>query len=477
MALPKRIHFIGVGGVGMSGLACMFLHAGCDATGSDRALDRPENEDVFRALRESGARLFHQDGSAYADALPDALVYSTAIEADNPDFRLAPPDVPRLHRSQALALALQSLNASTRTIAVTGTCGKTSVSAWLADALYELNADPGMLSGGFVKKFRSRRNAGNYRAGNGNEFVLEADESDKSLLNYVPEIALILNIGTDHFSREELADAFRAFANSARFGAVLSLEACREIGIESLTAPRIELFSVDPDAPAAWNGRRVCKLNSYRIENGAARCSFDSMPEIRLPAPGIHNAANAAAVFATLRLCGFPADASLRAIESFQGVCRRFDAAGRLPCGAPVVDDYAHNVEKILSCLEAVHELSDESGGRILAVFQPHGFAPLRFMRDRLFQELERALRPGDRFALLPVYYAGGTASFSPTSDEVAASWREASPRPERYEVFADRAACEEWLFSNAKADDFVLIMGARDNSLSIWAKKIGKKT
>lgn len=477
MSLPKRIHFIGIGGIGMSGLARMFLRAGCAVSGSDRALGRPEKEQLFQSLRAAGASLFPQDGSAFDAGQPDALVYSTAIESDNPDLLRAAPTVRRLHRSQALAIALDSLDGRVRTIAVTGTCGKTSVSAWLADALYELGENPGMLCGGFVKKFRTGRNAGNWRDGNGAEFVLEADESDKSLLNYAPEIALILNIGTDHFSREELADAFRAFANSARFGAVLSWEAYREIGPDTLSVPRLELFSVDPNAPDEENGRPVLKLKTYRIEHGRARCVFGSLPELRLPAPGLHNAANALAVLSALRLLGIPSKRALPAVEAFQGVARRFDVAGRLPCGAVVVDDYAHNVEKILSCLEAAHELADETGGRIFAVFQPHGFAPLRFMRDKLFDALERSLRNGDRFAMLPVYYAGGTAAFSPTSDEVVESWKRKTSNPDRYRVFPGRAACEEWLKSDARSGDFVLIMGARDDSLSIWAKKIANET
>ncbi len=477
MSLPKRIHFIGIGGIGMSGLARMFLRAGCIVSGSDRALGRPEKEQLFQSLRAAGADLFLQDGSAFDAGQPDALAYSTAIESDNPDLLRAAPSVRRLHRSHALAIALDSLDKRVRTIAVTGTCGKTSVSAWLADALYELGEDPGMLCGGFVKKFRSERNAGNWRDGNGAEFVLEADESDKSLLNYTPEIAVILNIGTDHFSREELAGAFRSFANSAKFGAVLSLEAYQEIGPTTLSVPRIELFSVDPNAPDEENGHPVLKLNSYRIEHGCARCVFSSLPELRLPAPGLHNAANALAVLASLRLLGFSAERALPAVEAFQGVARRFDIAGRLPCGAVVVDDYAHNVEKIISCLEAAHELADETGGRILAVFQPHGFAPLRFMREKLFEALERALGDEDRFAMLPVYYAGGTAAFSPTSDEVVESWKAKASNPDRYRLFPDRRACDEWLKSNARPRDFILIMGARDDSLSIWARKIANET
>ena len=126
-AFPKKIHFIGIGGIGMSGLAQMFRDLGCAVTGSDRALGHPENERIFAALRKCGAKLYPQDGSVYADGYaPDAIVYSTAIESDNPDFRYAPPGTRRLHRSEALSLGIGALRGRF-TVAVTGTCGKTTV--------------------------------------------------------------------------------------------------------------------------------------------------------------------------------------------------------------------------------------------------------------------------------------------------------------------------------------------------------------
>ena len=472
---PKSLHFVGVGGIGMSGLAQMFLDLGCEVTGSDRALGHPENARIFSALEAAGVKLFPQDGSVYAGGYaPDAIVYSTAIEEDNPDFRCAPAGTRRLHRSQALSLGIGALRGRF-TIAVTGTCGKTTVSAWLADALYRLNGDPGVLAGGYVKRFREEGAAGNYRKGAGRDFVLEADESDKSLLNYVPDGALILNIGTDHYSREELAEVFRRFAVSARSVVVMELAAFQEIGPETFPPGKlILLFSDDPQAPASCAGRPVLHLDSYRVADGSAWCSFCGLPEIRLPLPGRHNALNALAVHTVLTTRGYDPAEALRAVSEFGGVARRFDRVGVTPSGAQVIDDYAHNVEKLASCIRAAQELTPE--GHVTTVFQPHGFAPLRFMREALANALPGLLREGDEFVFLPVYYAGGTASFTPTSEEVAESCR-AVPgiRPGAVLSFADREACAAHLAETAKAGDAVVVAGARDESLSIWAKSLTK--
>ena len=474
---PKSLHFVGIGGIGMSGLAQMFRDLGCAVTGSDRALGHPENERIFAALRKCGAKLYPQDGSVYAGGhSPDAIVYSTAIEEDNPDFRCAPPGTRRLHRSEALSLGINAMRGRF-TIAVTGTCGKTTVSAWLADALDRLGGDPGMLSGGYVKRFREEGAAGNYRGGFGRDFVIEADESDKSLLNYVPDTALVLNIGTDHYSRGELAEVFLKFSLSARTCAVMELAAFQEIGPEKFPAGKlILLFSGDPDAPVSCAGRPVLRLNSYRVADGSTWCAFNGLPEIRLPMPGRHNALNALAVHTVLTSRGYDALDALKAVSEFAGVARRFDRAGVMANGAQVIDDYAHNVEKLASCIGAAQELAPE--GRVLTVFQPHGFAPLRFMREALAKALPSILRPADEFIFLPVYYAGGTASFSPTSAEVAVTCRDAAgARAGSILDFDDRQECERYLKQALKRGDVVIVAGARDESLSIWAKSLTKYT
>ncbi len=465
--LPGSLHFVGVGGIGMSGLAQMALSLGSRVSGSDRALEAPENARIIDSLRAQGVRLFPQDGSVYESFRPDAIVYSTAIEEDNPDFAKAPEGVRRMHRSEALALAMASLGGS-GAIAVTGSCGKTSVSAWLAEALENAGKSPTLLSGGLANRFAKDGLAGNFRRGSGSLCVLEADESDKSLLNYSSDYAAVLNIGIDHYSKEELARVFREFLSKVSKGALIERDAFEAIGPESLQGIDVTVFSLDPSASSSFHGRRLLKLDSYRTSGGKALASFDGQPEFELPAPGIHNAANALAVYSMLRLLGLDRPSARDATMSFSGVWRRFERAGRTLLGAPVYDDYAHNVEKIVSCIEAAREVCG-SGGGVKALFQPHGFGPWGFMREELYPALERILRPNDLFGVLPVFYAGGTSSFKPSSQEVVDGYL-AKGGSGLYKAFASREEAEAYVDASAKEGDVVLVMGARDNSLSNWA-------
>lgn len=468
--LPRSLHFVGVGGIGMSGLAQLAAGLGLTVTGSDRAFAAPENARIFRSLEAQGVRIFPQDGSVYAETVPDALVYSTAIEPDNADFSRAPAGTPRLHRSKALELLVGACR-SAEVTAVAGTCGKTSVTAHLTEALNRLGADPGMLCGGLVNSLVTDRYAGNFRPGSG-AFVLEADESDQSLLNYTPDSALVLNIGTDHYPKDVLARVFGQFIRNTRRNAVLAASVLDAVGKDVCAGKNILIFHDGPPGKGApvYRGFPAVRLDSCRIADGHAYCSFDGQAEITLAAPGFHNALNALAVYAALRLDGYEKAEAASAAGSFSGVWRRFDYAGKTRSGITVYDDYAHNVEKLLSCLRSAQSIS---AGGVMILFQPHGFGPFGFMRDELFRMLEKNLRDQDVFGFLPVYYAGGTSSFKPSAAEVAESYRILSGRPERYPDFSGRADAEKYLFSHLKNGETAVIAGARDNSLSLWAKKI----
>ena len=476
--LPESLHFAGIGGIGMSGLAQMALAMGRKVSGSDRAYGKAENAVLFDSLLSQGAEVFPQDGSRYEKGeLPGAIVYSTAVEKTNPEFQKAPSSIPLLHRSQAMELAIREQK-SENNFAVAGTCGKTSVTAHLAEALKVLGADPGVLCGGLVNAFRTGKMAGNFAKGSGKYFVIEADESDKSLLNYPVDAAMVLNIGTDHYSREELCKVFGEFLRRTSRIAVIQDEAFLEMkNVLPVPVDHLEkmLFSVRNDSPACLDGIRVIKGTDYGKErSGAFTVKIDGMRTV-LPSPGLYTASNACAVYTALLLLGFASKDAIEAVQDFHGVWRRFDFAGRMHCGARVYDDYAHNVEKILSCLSAAKEVAD---GRIIALFQPHGFAPFSFMREELFSRLEKVLSSTDVFGFLPVYYAGGSASFTPASEEVAASYREKtclSGRRNSYLSFADRNAARSFVRENAKEGDVILVMGARDNSLSFFARELAE--
>lgn len=475
MKKVQTLHFAGVGGIGMSGLAAFSRSLGIETTGSDRASSASENSHIFSALENLGVKIYPQDGSAYKDFTPDYIVYSTALEDDNPDFINAPASARQIHRSEAMELLIK-MSGERRVISIGGTSGKTSVSSRLSEALYRIGADPSFLVGGLLNAFEKESPPGNFRSGQGEFFVLEADESDKSLLNYTSDVAVVLNIGTDHYSKEELAEVFRKFIAGSREFALVEDAALESIGSDTLGDTKIVVFSTDFNAPETIDSYPVFKLDSYRVEDGCAYCSFDGLSEIALNAPGLHNAANALAVYALLRNFGYGAEESKYAVSSFSGVKRRFDFIGRTECGAAVYDDYAHNVEKLLSCISASHDALDGTDGRTIIFFQPHGFTPLGFMREELFEMLEKTLHKDDIFALMDVYYAGGTASFKPTSQEVGDDFISRSCHPECYRVFDSRIDAEKFAKNHAKSSDLLIIAGARDNSLTVWAKKICKK-
>jgi len=456
-----KLHFIGIGGIGMSGLAQFLANSGCVVSGSDRAYGQPENKRIFSPLEQQGIKIYSQDGSYMNTGAPDALIYSTAIEEDNPDFARG-SGIPRIHRSQALKEGM--LMTGKKMIAVTGSCGKTSVTAWLAETLYLLGLSPSMLSGGAVNRFCSEKLVGNFYPGNGDCFVFEADESDKSLMAYNPDMALILNIGIDHYPEKELIELFGSFCGNVSKSIVIEAEAHDKLKSHIPAHLQVRTFSTAPNTKADW------VLTDYLTGRDGAKAIVNGALEINLPIPGRHNAANAIAVLAAVELMGIKPLSSLKAISDFKGVWRRFNFAGKNSKGTRVYDDYAHNVDKILSCINAAREISS---GRILAVFQPHGYGPFGFMKDELFKALETGLKRDDVFAILPVFYAGGTSSFKPKTEDVIKEFQEKGSK--NYICFEDRKKGGEWLLANCRENDVILIMGARDNSLSDWSLELGR--
>jgi UDP-N-acetylmuramate--alanine ligase len=443
--IKGSVHFVGIGGVGMSGLAQMYRWAGFEVSGSDRALNNPENIELFAKLRKQGIRIHLQDGSFIKEGNPSLMVYSTAIESDNPDF-IAGKDIEKIHRAKALSQIVVFMKDKV-SIAISGSCGKTTATAWAGEALYNLGLDPIVLNGGMINSFCDETYTGNFHPGKGKYFIYEADESDKSLVAFSPDYSVLLNIGTDHYSKEELVEVFEKFLKNTKKGAVIESELFEMLSKESYSHLQVKIVS--------------CNVNREKIE-------------FHLPQPGEHNVANALCVIALINLIIPDIDLQkvISAVESFNGVYRRFEKKGFTSNGAQVIDDYAHNVEKIVSCIKTAQEISS---GRVFAVFQPHGYGPFKFMREPLFPELEKCLRTDDKFILMPVYYAGGTSSFTPKSEEVHAEYDSKSIIKDRYLFFENRVSAGKFLQDNTSSGDTIIIMGARDSSLALWADELTK--
>jgi UDP-N-acetylmuramate--alanine ligase len=468
-----NIYFIGICGIGMSGIAQAFRWLGHNAAGSDRQSDpRGINSGLINYFNKKGIKIFPQDGSFRESFHPEIIVYSSAVEKDNPDFAAA-GNTRKIHRSEALALLLKELPNKT-SIAVTGCSGKTTVSCWIAEALENLACDPVAVIGGKSIAFSKDGAPGNFRDGGGDFFVFEADESDKSLLNYSPDYVVILNTGTDHYPEDEQNEVFAKFAGMAKKAVITSSEIYEKISTQLPAKTHFVIFDDDTKRERHSDGKTAdFRVTAYSMpkenKDGRAKVVIQTTKrEIRisLPFPGFHNAMNSAAVLAALSALEIEGDIP-SAIENFSGVHRRFQFLGNTKSNCPVFDDYAHNPDKISSCIVTAKEISN---GRLFFVFQPHGYGPLGFMKEKLAENLKKVLHKNDVFIFLPVYYAGGTSSFSPKSEEAADEYR-------RRKIgncihCPDRSEAEK-ILSSANSKDCIIIAGARDESLAQWANTL----
>ncbi len=443
----SRLHFAGILGSGMSAIAQYCAWNGIAVTGSDRLLDSPDVRDARDKLAALGCLLFAQDGSAVRRGT-DALVVSTAIEETNPDVAAArSAGVPIVHRSDVLAAAVESKT----TVAVAGTSGKSTVTAMIWEFLDACGKSPSLISGAGLVRLEKRGLIGNAFKGDSDILVIEADESDGTCAKYKPYLTVFLNVSKDH---KPVAETLALFSTLARQSSVavtnaddpllLPLGAARSFGMAGDFAPD-KVLSVAPDVSFLRAGVTYS-----------------------LPLPGVHNLSNLLAALCVCDLLGCDGPGLSRAAAGYLGVQRRFSVA-QLACGIRVIDDYAHNPEKIRAALAAAHLFS----GRVLAVFQPHGFGPTRFLKDEFVAMFARELTKGDVLFLLPIYYAGGTAQKDISSDEIAGLVRTAGRT-----VIAphDRGELVALIKQHAAPGDTVLMMGARDPSLPRLVEEIKKK-
>jgi UDP-N-acetylmuramate--alanine ligase len=383
------VHFVGIGGSGMSGIARLFLGAGHTVTGSDRS----ENHNT-EALRELGATVhIGHDAANLGDA--DALVFTGALWPDNPEYLLAVErGIPVLHRSQALAWLI----AGQRLIAVAGAHGKTTSTGMIITALLELGADPSFVNGGVIQSIGTSA-----ARGSGELFVVEADESDGSFLLYDTAVALVTNVDADHLdhygSHEAFDEAFIEFTRKASELVVISSDDPGAVRVGDALRSRDggkRILSFGTDAAAD------VRIHSI-VADGPVAFTLDwdgAEYPARLRVPGVHNALNAAGAFAVLVGLGFDPAAALSGIELFGGTERRFELHGTVR-GVSVYDDYAHHPTEVAAALSAARSVVGE--GRIIAIHQPHLYSRTQLMAGdfaRVYEEL------ADRTIVLDVFGA-----------------------------------------------------------------------
>ncbi len=371
----RRLHFIGIGGAGMSGLALVCARLGATVTGSDRA-----DSSYMECLRAAG---LEPEIGHHAANLPEGaeVVVSTAIAAENPELSLARErGVEPIHRGALLA----ELCAEKRLIAIAGTHGKTTTTAMAVWALRAIGADPAFFVGGEVPGVGEGGSAANAGWGEGEWVVAEADESDASFLRLRPEVAVITNVEMDHHARwgslAELHAAFEQFVAPAA-GAVLPVDAAASSGQERHLAANPLYARIAADKPV----RRF-------------DADVPGPAELALAVPGLHNRANARAALAAIGLAGLDVEAAAAALADFPGVRRRLELKGSR-AGFRIYDDYGHHPTEVRAALSALRELRPE---RLIAVFQPHLYSRTK----ALAEEFGAALALADEVAVLDVYPA-----------------------------------------------------------------------
>jgi UDP-N-acetylmuramate--alanine ligase len=443
-----KIFFSGIGGSGVSAIAGFMADRGHIVYGSDRLFDRDPGNRICSLLKSKGIAIVPQDGGGL-DSSFDIAVFSTAVEKDNPDF-VSAERLGIITRTRPEYLA--EIVAHFRTVAVAGTSGKSTVSGMLAFLMSSLGMRPNFIGGGRVKDFRTPGNPGNWIAGDSDLLVIEACESDGTIVHYQPVYTIISNLDLDHHSVRETASMFVRLAENTS-GLVITGGDDKNMAACGITSP--VSFSIDNDSA----------YQAGDIEYGAFNTSFNVLGQrFELSLPGRHNLYNALACIALLLESGADAGDIAKHLPAFSGIERRFDV--HLNDGRHlVVDDYAHNPHKISSLMETMRGISD----RCCYIFQPHGYGPTRLMKEKYIETFVANLRHSDVLILLPIYYAGGTAAKDISSSDivgpVAASGKAAMTIGDRRDIFCLE---DKW--------DSYVIFGARDDSLSDYAQSIATK-
>lgn len=447
-----RVHFIGIGGAGMSGIARILLARGNEVSGSDAKDSRG-----LAGLRAQGARVHVGHDAAHLGGA-DTVVVSSAVRENNPELASARARGLRvLHRSQALAAVMRQR----RAVAVAGTHGKTTTTSMLTVALQACGADPSFAIGGELTE-----GGANAHDGTGDIFVAEADESDGSFLFYRPRVAVITNVEPDHLdhygSVEAVEAAFDAFCDCVVPGGVVV--ACADDSGAARVASRAAARRAGELTVITYGAVAAATVGVSGIETGSSGVMFSlhvtgdggngEIWPVRLKVPGRHNALNAAAAWTAATWLGFDSGKVVAGLEAFGGTRRRFEARGTA-AGVRVFDDYAHHPTEVAAVLRAARGVVGQTG-RVLAVFQPHLYS-----RTRIFAtDFGTALALADEVVVMDVY----AAREDPEPGVSGALVASAVPLPpERVAFVPSWTAVAADVAGRARPGDLVLTIGAGD--------------
>jgi len=450
----KNVFFIGIAGVGMSAIAQYLAGIEKNVSGSDRYFKSGEYNETKEKLIAEGIKCFLQNGEGITGET-DLVVVSTAIEDTVAEVVKAKQlNIPILKRSEVLAV----ISKSKKTIAVGGTSGKSTTSAMLFDILQYAGMQPSIISGAGLTSIIKEGKIGNAKVGAGEWLVIEADESDGSIVQYHPEIGLLLNVDKDHQEIGELMQIFGTFKKNTKELFIVN----QSNALAKQLSQNIKNdFAVDENSAAGFIATDFIQ-HGFNIQYSINKIPFS------LNAMGRHNMENALAATAVANQLGVGLNICAEALQHYEGIYRRNQILGNKN-GVWVIDDYAHNPVKCAAAIASCQPLAN----KVVAWFQPHGYGPTRFLRNDFVKELAAVLRDNDEIWMSEIFYAGGTAvkdiSANDLINDIKALGKKAF-------FIEDRKDFVETVRPHLLGDTVLLLMGARDPSLEIFSKSVFEK-
>jgi UDP-N-acetylmuramate--alanine ligase len=446
----QKPFFIGVAGTGMSAIAQYLQGIGKQVSGSDRYFHPNEPNETKEKLEAEGILCFLQTGEGITNET-DLVVVSTAVEDTVEEVIKAKQlNIPIIKRSELLAL----IATSKQTIAVGGTSGKSTTSAMLFDILQHAGLQPSIISGAGLISIIKENKIGNAKVGAGDWLVIEADESDGSIVNYHSEIGLLLNVDKDHKEIDVLMDVFSTFQkNSKQFVVNRAHPLAKQLSVNSIND-----FSVNQNDEAgllATNFKQQGLHISFTVNN---------IP-FTLNTVGKHNMENALAATAVAKLVGVPLTICAESLANYEGIYRRHQVLGNKN-GVWLIDDYAHNPAKCAASIEACQPIAE----KVIAWFQPHGYGPTKFLRKDFVDEIAKVLRPQDEIWMSEIFYAGGTAVKDISANDLIEDLKAKGCHAFFVENRNDFVSTAR---SHLSANCVLLLMGARDPGLEQFAKQV----
>ena len=449
----QNVFFIGIAGTGMSALAQYLKSINKNVSGSDRYFKPGKFNETKNKLEAAGISCFLQDGEGINSDV-QLVVISAAVEDTVPEVQKAKHlNIPIIKRSELLALITQTK----RTIAVGGTSGKSTTVAMLFEILEYAGLQPGLISGAGLTRLIKQGKIGNAKAGNGEWLIIEADESDGSIVQYHPSIGILLNVDKDHKDYPELIKLFAQFKNNSETFIVnrnnkLAAELSQNIAHD---------FSADEKVEAGFTANNF-QQHGFEINFAINQTAFS------LHVLGKHNAENALAAIAAANIIGVDLNVCAQALQHYEGIYRRHQVIGNKK-GVWLVDDYAHNPAKCAASIKACQPVAE----KLIAWFQPHGYTPTKFLREDYVKEIAAALRPQDEIWMSEIFYAGGTAVKDISANDLITDLKAKGANAFFVE---DRNNLVESMRSHFTENCVLLLMGARDPSLEHFAKTVWEK-